>query len=534
MQCFTATTESPSIAAMLVMAIFSFVASVHHATVNDARKEACMKGDPTANPPRPARPDYYCDHDPSPMSLGYDWMAFAGLFIGLFGMSYGLIRYREEKRSPFFRIGQDPGVEFTTAVSPAPTFALVAPRGDDFVFNFAQGMEGEMIVDNNSTPLSQVQAAPSSTQPGAMELQIPQKARIRVRAGQATFLVSSVPQPRRQVAPLFASMESRVLTYFGGSAAVHLGLWLLLRTIPPDPENTSGDINANEDVQTRSTATSQEDPVQQQPDQKDDGEDESGGTGTAMMLDEGKMGKKDYQGADHQYNMKKNLDQEQLARANAIEEAKHEGILGNNSALQGAVFASITGTGDISSGLEDQDIQGGLTGDEPGEATGGFGFGRSGFGAGGGGTGIGTIGTGNYGTIGHGAGTGTGYGIGGGRGGMHGRTAAVPQVHIGQPSAVGDLDKAIIRRYIKRNINKIQYCYEKELLAKPGLHGTVSTQFFISPAGTVPQATASGVDGTVSSCVADVLKGIEFPKPKGGGGVQVNYPFTFEATGNGG
>ena len=27
--------------------------------------------------------------------------------------------------------------------------------------------------------------------------------------------------------------------------------------------------------------------------------------------------------------------------------------------------------------------------------------------------------------------------------------------------------------------------------------------------------------------VAGVIKNIEFPKPKGGGGVQVNYPFTF-------
>ena len=35
----------------------------------------------------------------------------------------------------------------------------------------------------------------------------------------------------------------------------------------------------------------------------------------------------------------------------------------------------------------------------------------------------------------------------------------------------------------------------------------------------------------MSSCVAGVIKGIEFPKPKGGGGVQVNYPFNFRPTG---
>jgi hypothetical protein len=229
--------------------------------------------------------------------------------------------------------------------------------------------------------------------------------------------------------------------------------------------------------------------------------------------------------------MKKNADQEQLARTQAIEQARTAGVLGSAMLAQGGSFASITGTGDISSGFDDMDIQGGLLGNEAGEMNGGFGFGRSGFGPGGGGTGWGTIGTGRYGTIGHGSGTGSGYGVGAGRGGMRGRAASVPQVRIGQPQAVGDLDKAIIRRYIKRNIQKITYCYEKQLLANAGLEGTVNTQFFISPNGTVTTANANGVNGEVANCVAAVIKAIEFPKPKGGGGVQVNYPFNFRPTG---
>ena len=35
----------------------------------------------------------------------------------------------------------------------------------------------------------------------------------------------------------------------------------------------------------------------------------------------------------------------------------------------------------------------------------------------------------------------------------------------------------------------------------------------------------------IARCVAGVISSIEFPKPKGGGGVQVNYPFTFRPTG---
>lgn len=102
-----------------------------------------------------------------------------------------------------------------------------------------------------------------------------------------------------------------------------------------------------------------------------------------------------------------------------------------------------------------------------------------------------------------------------------------PSVSIGQADANGALDKAIIRRYVKRNINKIQYCYEKTLLSKPGLSGTVKVSFTIGADGHVTNSAGSGVDPEVADCVAQVIKDIEFPKPKNGGTVEVNYPFVF-------
>jgi hypothetical protein len=105
-------------------------------------------------------------------------------------------------------------------------------------------------------------------------------------------------------------------------------------------------------------------------------------------------------------------------------------------------------------------------------------------------------------------------------------TAAAPTPRLGSPTVRGDLDQAIIRRYIRRNLPKITYCYEKELLAKrPNLGGTLQTQFQIGGDGKVKEATAKGVDPDVASCVAGVIKTIEFPAPKGGGSVQVSYPF---------
>jgi hypothetical protein len=117
------------------------------------------------------------------------------------------------------------------------------------------------------------------------------------------------------------------------------------------------------------------------------------------------------------------------------------------------------------------------------------------------------------GALGHGAGPGTGGGM-----------------SIGQVQAVGDLDKAIIRRYIKRNAQRLNSCYESQLRNNSGLEGTVNTQFFIDPTGKVTTSSASGVNAEVSSCIAGVIRSIEFPKPKGGGGVQVNYPFKFSPT----
>jgi hypothetical protein len=511
----------------LVISAVAFITAVRGASFNFHKKETWTV--------EQKKPSYA--FRPEMLGLGYDWLLFGGVIAGLGGVVFSLARMRRETDStPQFSIGSAPKVDFPLDSAPAAAFNLVEPRGDEFVVNFAQGMEGDMTVDGQSISLaelaSQGRARPSSATAGAMEMSIPPTARVRIRSGQTTFLVSSVAQPKRYATPLFAGLEGLVLLIVGGSAIAHLGFLALINAAETDGTTGGTDGDDNEENSTRSASTAQDVPPPPPPEDKpDDGEEESGGTGTAMVMEEGKMGKKDSTRAEGQYKMAKTADQEQLARTQAVEQARTAGILGSSALMQGGAFASLTGTGDISSGFDDADVMGGLLGNEAGEMNGGFGFGRSGFGPGGGGTGWGTIGTGRYGTIGHGSGTGSGYGVGGGRGGGRGHTAAVPSVSIGQPDSQGDLDKAIIRRYIKRNEAKIQNCYERVLLAKPGLSGTVSTQFFISPDGTVASSSGNGVDGEVSSCVAQVIKNIEFPKPKGGGGVQVKYPFQFRLAG---
>ena len=139
---------------------------------------------------------------------------------------------------------------------------MVAPSGDDFVFNFGQGMDGEMTVNGQTTPLAELAASgrarPSASTPGATEVPIPASARIRVRSGQTTFLVTAVAQPKQAAFPMFAAMESRTLKYIAGSLAVHLGVWAFLQTIPAEGAGINVDLASAEETNLKAQTTDKE------------------------------------------------------------------------------------------------------------------------------------------------------------------------------------------------------------------------------------------------------------------------------------
>ena len=463
------------------------------------------------------------DFRPARLAPIWDVLGIGGAFVGLFCVTWGFVRLFDERRSPYFRIGRSKEVEFPTEAVPVDSFALVGPQGDDFVFSWTDGMTGEVTTGGEVKPLDQM--------PRTMP--ITQGTNIRVTAGRNTFLVSGVAAPHRTGASALANLDGSYLGILGGTGVIMLFLVVLMSMIPPDATSLAIDVLGNNERLNKVNLKPEEDPKQLEDLTKDTGADaKSGGTGTKQADAEGKMGKKESDRAAGQYAMKDAGVDPQLAKQQQIEEAQNTGVLGILNQRQGGAFAALTGTGDFSSGLDDRDVFGGLVGNEVGEMAGGYGYGVRGYGPGGGGTGLGTVGLGNYGTIGHGSGTGSGYGVGSGKGGMRGRTAKVPQVSIGNATSTGDLDKNIIRRYIRQQLPRIQHCYEKQLVVNPNLAGTVSTQFVISGTGAVISAKASGIgDGTVESCVAGIIRGIQFPKPTGGGIVNVTYPFTFRASG---
>lgn len=474
---------------------------------------------------------------PETVSYAVDGIAFGGLALGIFGLTAALARSRRERRSPLFRIGTAPDVELAVAQAPAASFPMIATQGDDFVFNFGAGMDGELTVDGQSTTFSELvaqgRAKPSMTTAGALELPIPSKGRIRAQAGAATFLVTAVAKPRAASAPLF-NIENRTLAYAGCSLAAHLAAVLLLSTVPTEANGVNVGIDMNEQSSLTSKIASNEDVPPEPKDELDVGPEGGGAEpGAKMALDEGAAGKPNATRTDGRMQMKNNnAEQPQLSREQAIDYARTAGVLGSTKALQGGI-ASLTGNHDWSNGFDDADIYGPLFGTS-GEGRGNFGFGRNNYGPGGGcmSEPCGTYGTGRYGTVPNGRNAGDGFdGPGGSWGRNRRHTPQVPAPVLSQPNLVGNLDKAIIKRYIKRNLHKIAYCYESELLARPGIEGTVMVNFMISGSGTVTTSSGNGFDGKVSNCVAGVVKNIEFPRPTDGGTVQVNYPFTFHAAG---
>ena len=105
-----------------------------------------------------------------------------------------------------------------------------------------------------------------------------------------------------------------------------------------------------------------------------------------------------------------------------------------------------------------------------------------------------------------------------------------PKVTPGSAEIKGSLDKTVIQRVIRRHVNRIRHCYEKNLQVSPSLAGKITVRMVIGIDGKVTSAEAAedtlGWPET-TKCVLLAIRRIRFPKPEGGGIVIVVYPFVF-------
>jgi len=110
--------------------------------------------------------------------------------------------------------------------------------------------------------------------------------------------------------------------------------------------------------------------------------------------------------------------------------------------------------------------------------------------------------------------------------------AAVPgQVRAG---AYGKIDAFVVREKIKRDLPKINRCYESALRYEPELAGKVSVRFAVIRNGYVKGVqvveNTTGNDN-VERCVTRVVSAIRFPRRRTGKSLRFTFPFVFAPQG---
>jgi hypothetical protein len=111
------------------------------------------------------------------------------------------------------------------------------------------------------------------------------------------------------------------------------------------------------------------------------------------------------------------------------------------------------------------------------------------------------------------------------------RDGGAPSVIAGSPVVQGPLDRAVIERMVRGYLPELRACYGRELVAEPGMTGTVTVTFTAGPDGkvTTTNVLGSGVSAAVSACVVRVVQTLSFPT---GQMISVRYPFQFVTGGD--
>jgi len=446
----------------------------------------------------------------------------------------------DAKKPVNFYIGEDPTCDFPIppeVLNGQTKCALVVNQlGGAATVTFVPNAQGDVTFeDGTRVGLQELVAAgrvgASSEVQGGYAFNLPSRARVKMDVGPWSFLVNSVPSPRKFVAPMEFDWSSQI--YTGFSLILHAVFLALVYFIPPDPEGLSLDLLAENNRFVKYMLTPPEVQQDEVPEwlKKDKQDEQQGGKGKRHKGEEGQMGKRDAKKTDNHYGIKgpKDNPDPHMARSMAKEMAKNAGIL---SYLSAANAPTSPFGQDTALGVDPENALGALMGNQVGENFGYGGLGLRGTGRGGGGTGEGTIGLGNLNTIGHGGGGGSGSGYGRGAGGLGGRRGSVPSIRSGAAMVKGSLSKEVIRRIVHRHINEVKFCYERQLATRPDLSGRVSIKFIISGTGAVQMAAVESStlgDPSVENCIAGAVRRWTFPQPEGGGIVIVTYPFQLTA-----
>ncbi|MDF1562009.1 MAG: AgmX/PglI C-terminal domain-containing protein, partial [Deltaproteobacteria bacterium] len=125
------------------------------------------------------------------------------------------------------------------------------------------------------------------------------------------------------------------------------------------------------------------------------------------------------------------------------------------------------------------------------------------------------------------AGSGVGKLKGRGRGKVRGSVSSVRAL----AKVTGQLSREEVLQVINSKMGVIQGCYEKALTKHPTLSGKITFEWTVRTSGSVGSArekSSTMGNAQVSQCILRVIRGMKFPKPRGGE-VVIAYPFMFRS-----
>ncbi len=98
----------------------------------------------------------------------------------------------------------------------------------------------------------------------------------------------------------------------------------------------------------------------------------------------------------------------------------------------------------------------------------------------------------------------------------------------------GGLSRYAINATIAKYLSQVRRCYENQLNKQPGLEGLVTVSFQINGTGKLNFSRVKNStlkSPVVEKCITTKMMSWQFPKPKGGVNVNINYPFMLRPVG---
>jgi pSer/pThr/pTyr-binding forkhead associated (FHA) protein len=397
-------------------------------------------------------------------STGYRWR-FVGLPMGWVPPGFAKISWllaptlseaSEERRNDFYVPPDD---------LPHDDYVLFEEAGGHYVFNMSDKWSGFVDIGDQRHTFADIIESGVATSTGSGLYQVPVNDDTRIVADLGNVIFFSqmvapgirVPKGGSDRDPLFLGLMSFM-------SFILAMIFVIFLNSPPPSESEIVEL-PDRFVEM---LLEQPEPEPQKEKNKPDANPDAG-EGAKAKKEEGKVGKKDAKMEKAKGNkvelQKKKLD---------TEVAENAGVLG--ALRDGGELDGVFGTSNLSS-----DLAGGIGGliGAKGTQIGSGGLGARGSGLGGGGT---AAGLGGLGTKGRGSGK-SGYGSGGGNFGAKGE-GGIGRIG-GDAIILGALDKSLIDAVIKKHMNQIRYCYQRELPKNFSLAGKVIVKFVIGKTGLV-------------------------------------------------